>query len=39
LALEYGLLHHVAALEESAFLISISWPGGTKEQRHARYAV
>lgn len=39
LALEYGLLHHVEALEESAFLISISWPGGTKEQRHARYAL
>ena len=39
LALEYGILHHVEALEESAFLISISWPGGTKEQRHARYAV
>lgn len=39
LALEYGLPHHVEALEESAFLISISWPGGTKEQRHARYAV
>lgn len=39
LALEYGLLHQVEALEESAFLISISWPGGTKEQRHARYAV
>lgn len=39
LALEYGLLHYVEALEESALLISISWPGGTKEQRHARYAV
>jgi quercetin dioxygenase-like cupin family protein len=39
LALEYGVLHHVEALEESAFLISISWPGGTNEQRHARYAV
>lgn len=39
LALEYGLLHQVEALEESAFLMSISWPGGTKEQRHARYAV
>ena len=39
LALEYGLLHQLEALEESAFLISISWPGGTKEQRHARYAV
>jgi|SRR5215831_17321220 len=39
LVLEYGLLHHVEALEESALLISISWPGGTKEQRHSRYAV
>jgi quercetin dioxygenase-like cupin family protein len=38
LTLEYGLLHHVEALEESAFLISIAWLGGTKEQRHARYA-
>ena len=38
LALEYGTLHHVEAVEESAFLITISWPGGTKEQRHARYA-
>jgi len=39
LALEYGVLHHVEALEESAFLITISWPGGTKEQRHSRYSV
>lgn len=37
LALEYGTLHHVDAVEESAFLLTISWPGGTKEQRHARY--
>jgi len=39
LALEYGILHHVEALEESAFVITISWPGGTKEERHARYSV
>jgi quercetin dioxygenase-like cupin family protein len=38
-AMEYGILHHIEAMEESAFLITISWPGGTKEQRHARYAV
>jgi mannose-6-phosphate isomerase-like protein (cupin superfamily) len=34
-ALEYGIPHDVEALEESAFLITISWPGGTKEERHA----
>jgi quercetin dioxygenase-like cupin family protein len=35
MALEYGISHDVEALEESAFLITISWPGGTKEERHA----
>jgi quercetin dioxygenase-like cupin family protein len=39
LALEYGIPHHVEALEESAFVITIAWPGGTKEERHARYSV
>jgi len=39
LALEYGTPHHVEALEESAFVITIAWPGGTKEERHARYSV
>jgi quercetin dioxygenase-like cupin family protein len=39
LTLEYGILHHVEALEESAFVITISWPGGTKAERHARYSV
>src|SRR6266498_1539882 len=39
LALEYGIPHDVRALEESAFLITISWPGGTKEERHANYVV
>jgi quercetin dioxygenase-like cupin family protein len=39
LALEYGILHQIEAIKESAFLITISWPGGTKEQRHTRYAV
>jgi quercetin dioxygenase-like cupin family protein len=34
MALEYGIPHDVEALEESAFL-TISWPGGTKEERHA----
>ncbi len=37
LTLDYGILHNLEALEESAFLITISWPGGTKEERHARY--
>lgn len=36
MALDYGINHDVEALEESAFLITISWPGGTKEERHAR---
>jgi quercetin dioxygenase-like cupin family protein len=36
MALDYGIRHDVEALEESAFLITISWPGGTKEERHAR---
>jgi len=36
-ALDSGILHNVEALEESAFLITISWPGGTKEQRHATF--
>jgi len=35
MALEYGIPHDVEALEESAFLMTISWPGGTKEERHA----
>ena len=35
MTLEYGIPHLVEALEESAFLITISWPGGTKEERHA----
>jgi quercetin dioxygenase-like cupin family protein len=39
LALEYGIVHHVEALDESAFVITISWPGGTKEERHTRYSV
>lgn len=34
-ALDYGIPHDVEALEESAFLLTISWPGGTKEERHA----
>lgn len=36
MALDYGIHHDVEALQESAFLITISWPGGTKEERHAR---
>jgi quercetin dioxygenase-like cupin family protein len=39
LALDSGILHDVEALEESAFLITISWPGGTKEERHATFSL
>jgi quercetin dioxygenase-like cupin family protein len=35
IALDYGIPHSVEALEESAFLLTIAWPGGTKEERHA----
>src|SRR6185312_15650896 len=31
--LDYGIRHDVEALEESAFLLTISWPGGTPEER------
>jgi quercetin dioxygenase-like cupin family protein len=34
-ALDYGIPHEVEALEETAFLLTIAWPGGTKEERHA----
>lgn len=34
LVIDYGIKHDVEAFEESAFLITISWPGGTKEERH-----
>jgi len=34
MTLDYGIPHDVEALEESAFLITISWPGGTTEERH-----
>jgi quercetin dioxygenase-like cupin family protein len=37
LTLEYELLHQVEALEESALVVTISWPGG--EERHAWYSV
>jgi quercetin dioxygenase-like cupin family protein len=35
IALDYAIPHGVEALEESAFLITVSWPGGSKEERHA----
>ena len=35
MCLESGIHHDVNALEESAFLITVSWPGGTAEERHA----
>jgi quercetin dioxygenase-like cupin family protein len=34
MALDYPIPRNVEALEESAFLITISWPGGTAEERH-----
>jgi len=33
--LESGIAHDVKAVEESAFLITVSWPGGSAEERHA----
>jgi quercetin dioxygenase-like cupin family protein len=35
MALDSGIRHDVEALEESAFLLTISWPGGTLEERHS----
>lgn len=35
MCLESGIAHDVKALEESAFLITVSWPGGSAEDRHA----
>jgi quercetin dioxygenase-like cupin family protein len=35
MCLESGIPHDVKALEESAFLITVSWPGGSAEERHA----
>jgi len=35
IALDYAIPHGVEALKESAFLITVSWPGGSKEERHA----
>lgn len=32
--LESGIEHDVEAIEESAFLITVSWPGGSAEERH-----
>jgi hypothetical protein len=34
MALDHGIRHDVEAVEESAFLITISWPGGSTEERH-----
>ena len=33
--LDYAIPNDIEALEESAYLLTISWPGGTKEERHA----
>ena len=35
MCLESGIAHDVKAIEESAFLITVSWPGGSAEKRHA----
>jgi quercetin dioxygenase-like cupin family protein len=35
ITLDYAIPHDVEAIEESAYLLTISWPGGTKEERHA----
>lgn len=35
MCLESGIHHTVEALEESGFLITVSWPGGSAEERHA----
>lgn len=34
MCLESGIQHDVEAIEESAFLITVSWPGGSAEERH-----
>lgn len=34
MTLDPAIPHDVEGLEESAFLITISWPGGTTEERH-----
>lgn len=34
MCLESGIHHDVEAIEESAFLITVSWPGGSAEERH-----
>ncbi len=34
ICLEAGIHHDVKSLEESAFLITVSWPGGSAEERH-----
>jgi hypothetical protein len=33
---DHAIPRQVEVLEESAFLLTISWPGGTKEERYAR---
>jgi len=36
MCLESGIAHDVKAIEESAFLITVSWPGGSAEERHTK---
>ncbi len=38
ICLEAGIHHDVKSLEESAFLITLSWPGGSTEERHQTIA-
>jgi len=33
LALDRGILHDVEALEDSAFLLTIAWPGRDEERK------
>ena len=35
MCLESGIAHDVKALDETAFLITVCWPGGSAEERHA----
>ncbi len=35
MCLESGIAHDVKAIEESAFLTTVSWPGDSAEERHA----
>ena len=36
-ALGYGTPHNLEAVQDSALMITTSWPAKTKDKRHARY--